>query len=600
MKKEIYTLIWAMIVMLTSCAQDNTTEQQIDKNDVQITLALSGAELILNGRADVPGTPEEDVINSVQLFFSVSGTFVNNIYLTAQEPNYDKNTVWDKMNNKVVLRNFDKSKTYTIYAVINHNKIDATTDVQLKEVFTHIENEIDLPTLRKGLIMSGTVTNCDFTKNDNNVTIDLIRQVAKMELYLRLDPNFFAAYPTIEWASNKDYEPKPVSIFLYNLANNSYIFERPDHKIPLTGLQPIHYDRQQVKTVDGSWPVVYGYIYENHFVDNSIPATYAIINVPYRIGTSAAINNNYYRIQFDDPYNPGKPFKLQRNMLYQITTTITGFGQKSPPLDGTLLTDIIAKPWNDYSVNGDISYIMLNIASNQVLDFVNSGSGKIFFSTNQPLSKISIEPTCSIIKNDNSTMKVNVSNYLSYKIDLDASFNGAITVTPKGVNTDMKAIKLTINVSGVKRIITFSFRYVLDNTLLSTKTTRKSYNTWTGEVPTNNGAYLTYDEANNDDREPPYAKLEIAPSNTGYTPWIDARKLCTNGWRAPRIREARNLYKYANTARFNYTPVGNTVYSASEFNLTNYWFYTKPGADEVVSNNIQKNQGIAFRCVREI
>ncbi|MEG1956046.1 MAG: hypothetical protein RR066_08360, partial [Mucinivorans sp.] len=412
-------------------------------------------------------------------------------------------------------------------------------------------------------------------------------------------------------------EPNPLSVAIYNLASHSYIYPRNNAATPPVivipdGAGPISYGPLSVKTTDGEWPVVTGYIYENSFADKKFPATYAIVNLPYRMGTSV-VNRNYYRMQFSQP--DGSPFKLLRNNLYQVTATVTGFGLKNPPKDGNLLSELVVKPWTGYAVNGDVDDVKLSIVTNPVVDFINGTSGEIKFWTNQT-SNINIEPIGTFIYSDGKPeANLQLNDYFDNLAGTKSIDTGkwTITVSPKDKeNKNVDKVKIWLNVSGLRKEVTLSFRHVLDLTKISgTTTTRTSYNSLTGEVAAGtNGQPLTEAEASNDAKEPPYAKLEIASAYTANgASWLDARTKCdkTKGWRAPRIREA--YYLYSNKAmfleRFNFSKVDvNLRMFSSTENSPNYttkflWAgFGITGADASVE--YKSFDKVFFRCVREI
>lgn len=619
-----YLLIWVASLLMASCTQEiETTEiSSLGPNDVQISLPVSGVSAVPGSRATVPmpGTPEEDVVNSLQLFLFNGSTLVKTVTLSEQNPNQDDHTVWNRATQTVVLRGLDTKQAYTIYAIANHTLSGIATEADIMAAFTQRSTQIEppLPTLTQGLVMSGKVEGHDFKSHSNKVTIELIRQVAKMQLILKMDPAFFAAYPGIVWASDKENiptEPNPLSVAIYNLASHSYIYPRNNAATPPVIVIPgdaasISYGPLSVKTTDGEWPVVTGYIYENSFADKKIPATYAIVNLPYRMGSSV-VNRNYYRMQFSEP--DGSPFKLLRNNLYQVTATVTGFGLKNPPKDGNLLSELVVKPWTGYTVNGDVDDVKLSIASNPVVDFINGASGEIKFWTNQT-SNINIELEGTFVYSDGTPdAKVKLNDYFDNLAGTKSIDTGkwVITVSPtkdKGYQKDVDKVKIWLNVSGLRKEVTLSFRHVLDITKISgATTTRSSYNSLTGGAGAN-GLALTEAEASSDAKEPPYAKLEIASANTGMGFWSDALAMCdrSKGWRAPRIREAHYMYSNIDNfpLRFNFTSFDRSRMYSSTDNFPNsttkfLWAgFGITGAD--ASIEYKSSTQVFFRCVREI
>ncbi|MEG1464461.1 MAG: fimbrial protein [Mucinivorans sp.] len=615
MKQRIHYLLILLMasLLVVSCVKgkDRSDEPPLGPNDVQIHLPVSGVstELTSHSKALLPGTPEEDVVNSLQIYLFAGGNWVRTIELSEDKPNQDINTVWNRGTQTVVLRGLDITKAYTIYAIANHKLTGVTTVDGLMAAFTERSSAQSppLPTLTQGLVMSGSVANHTFSASNNNkVTIPLTRQVVKMQLMLKMDPAFFAAYPDIVWASNKEVatEPAPLSVAIYNLASRAFIYPNADNRIP-NGATPISYGPLSVKSVDGYWPPVTGYIYENYFVDKTFPATYAIINLPYRIG-STIVNHNYYRMQFSQ--DDGSPFKLERNRAVQVTATVTGFGLKNPPADNNLLSAIEVKPWADYTVNGDVDNVQLNIATNPVIDFVNGKNGELKFWTNYP-SKIYVESTGYLI-NSTKTETCQVDDYFSdlsgtRSIDTET---GIITFSPKYKNLAGSRMQIEVNVGGLKKKINLSFRYVLDiKNIAGSSTTRLSYNGYVGQYPaTTNGPGLAEGEASTDQLEPPYAKLEIAPTNTASNNWAAARLLCDikNNWRAPRIREAMYMFNHKGffPSRLNFSALhGDEAYSATEHS-TNHdvflWYGTTVSGGWASIK--PKSSVLFFRCVREI
>ncbi|MEG0725754.1 MAG: fimbrial protein [Mucinivorans sp.] len=615
MKQRIHYLLILLMasLLVVSCVKekDRSDEPPLGPNDVQIHLPVSGVstELTSHSKALLPGTPEEDVVNSLQIYLFAGGNWVRTIDVGEDKPNQDINTVWNRGTQTVVLRGLDITKAYAIYAIANHKLTGVTTVDGLMAAFTERSSAQSppLPTLTQGLVMSGSVANHTFSASNNNkVTIPLTRQVVKMQLMLKMDPAFFAAYPDIVWASNKEVatEPAPLSVAIYNLASRAFIYPNADNRIP-NGATPISYGPLSVKSVDGYWPPVTGYIYENYFVDKTFPATYAIINLPYRIG-STIVNHNYYRMQFSQ--DDGSPFKLKRNRAVQVTATVTGFGLKNPPADNNLLSAIEVKPWADYTVNGDVDNVQLNIATNPVIDFVNGKNGELKFWTNYP-SKIYVESTGYLI-NSTKTETCQVDDYFSdlsgtRSIDTET---GIITFSPKDKNLEGRRMQIEVNVGGLKKRINLSFRYVLDiKNIAGSSPTRLSYNGYVGEYPaTTNGPGLAEGEASTDQLEPPYAKLEIATTNTAGNNWAAARLLCDikNNWRAPRIREAAYMYNQRAffPSRLNFTAMDNQeLYSATEHRVDHSLFlWYGFGLSGGWAGAYVKNSTYVFRCVREI
>lgn len=206
----------------------------------------------------------------------------------------------------------------------------------------------DISSLQTPLLMSGVVDSHVFA-TDPIVNIDLIRQVVKLNITVKLSREFTDNYPLADFGGS--YQNMMETMWVFNLPSQSYII---NNNTSLPANSTMLYKEKpwgDVITALGGFTI---YAYANPVMGNDAAArkgsTRFIFRMPYRLDPkSEIVTENYYAIYINDANSPENPHKTLRNNAYDIAVTITGFGSETPPdfPDGigmTVTTNVL--PWN--------------------------------------------------------------------------------------------------------------------------------------------------------------------------------------------------------------------------------------------------------------
>ncbi|MEG1635494.1 MAG: hypothetical protein RR388_07695, partial [Rikenellaceae bacterium] len=248
MKKIIYSFILATALMFASCSQEYIDPQHVSSaDDLQIKLNLTGATSEPGSRVSQPGTPIEDGIQTVRLLFYKGDTqSAYREFTSGSSIGGSSTETWDQATQTFTWHRcpLDKSKIYKIIAIVNKGNSNTTIDAggypsdffgltldQLNSArtsFLRSDGLIANPTINSGLLMTGEV-DADLATN-KNISITLERQLAKVEVTVKLDPAFAAAFPDVEWANDKNTEPKPMTVSLEGIPTKAFIMKQ--NKLP--------------------------------------------------------------------------------------------------------------------------------------------------------------------------------------------------------------------------------------------------------------------------------------------------------------------------------------------------------------------------------
>lgn len=203
----------------------------------------------------------------------------------------------------------------------------------------------DISSLQTPLLMSGVVDSHVFA-TDPIVNIDLIRQVVKLNITVKLSREFTGNYPLADFGGS--YQNMMETMWVFNLPSQSYII---NNNTSLPANSTMLYKEKPWGDVITSFTI---YAYANPVMGNDAAArkgsTRFIFRMPYRLDPkSEIVTENYYAIYINDANSPENPHKTLRNNVYDIAVTITGFGSETPPdfPDGigmTVTTNVL--PWN--------------------------------------------------------------------------------------------------------------------------------------------------------------------------------------------------------------------------------------------------------------
>ncbi|MEG0815227.1 MAG: fimbrial protein [Mucinivorans sp.] len=337
MKSLINIMFLATVLLLASCVKEPLDPQlSLGDKDVQIQLLLDQAAMV-ESRATEIGTPRENYIHSVQLFVfdNLATAPKHTFYVTTNTPTTSAgDVVWISGTKTITIRGKLTATTpYTVYAVVNNDEIAPSTITNAADLTNLVSTSVQPvaePTDSKGMLMSGEVKDYKFADHNSKMSINLVRQVAKVRFTLKINPDLITKYPLMTFGVDQ------VQIRTLNVPNKSYIFDQSalPTGVTLADLKPI----TMAKAGQG-W-VAQMYLYENMVAGATaqINSTKFIIGLPYSNGTKVT-TTNYYLAELATPY------QTKRNNIYDVTLTVNGFGSSIPKSDGLSVTTNVLK-WN--------------------------------------------------------------------------------------------------------------------------------------------------------------------------------------------------------------------------------------------------------------
>lgn len=351
----------AVMSLLGSCTK-GIEEQgggELAPGTVQVQLVVpTGEQNKSNSRAAIDGTTAENFIGNVQMLFwhDRSNNRYRYLSIDPKKPVVDVGTVWNPATGTLTIRN---SGFYdcVVYVMVNGKGDELSKEFKdraeiLNVIAEHSGAIIDPAT--DPLPMSGISPMVHFNdENTAQVTVELHRMVAKVNVTVNLDADFLKAYPDCVFGTAAGQE---AALKLVNIPSKSYVFQKTPIVIPPTAVDANNISDMPVKEngtgKDMTWTTT-AYVFENPTVD---PATSMKIGLylPYKDGTNPAATSNYYQLLAVN--NTATADRVKRNWIYNMTVTVNGFGKEN------VTVNTIVEPWNveniDIPVDG--SYVRFN------------------------------------------------------------------------------------------------------------------------------------------------------------------------------------------------------------------------------------------------
>lgn len=239
---------------------------------------------------------------------------------------------------------------WTGYAASNY-QAGTTTESTLLAELSSISAPIATPTAVSPMLMSGGVTNYVFANNSNKATVGMSRQAVKIRLRVEFDEDFTDLYGSrlVLGGSAGDIKMRAV-----NVPNSSFVICKTPAAAPLSATL-IHYPftRSMKKhTTPSEFLADSCYVFENPVQGKTAAdkelATSLVLNIPYSL--DGVVNtNNYYRIYIDNSAetdHQDNPYVTWRNYIYDIKTTVKGFGMSEElAVPDALKSEMTIKEW---------------------------------------------------------------------------------------------------------------------------------------------------------------------------------------------------------------------------------------------------------------
>lgn len=294
---------------------------------------------------------DEMRVDVADIFFYGTTEYVNKDELVKRISTSDDNVSLTDSKIIIPTDGFNLSDTYKIVVVVNGEVSWADNlpiGSPIDELNAKITSISDIASLKTPLLMSGVVDSHTF-KNDPIADIDLIRQVVKLSVTVKLSEGFINSYPEVQFGG-MDSRVTNADISLFKLPSHSYMMNNAT--LPTTSKMLYFKDKVLPwNPTDSEWTFT-TYAYQNPVQGNDVTAkdgsTQFILQIPYRLtASSPVIADSYYKVYINDATSPNNPYKTLRNHLYDIKVTVHGFGSDTPDfpsgMDMTVTTNVL--PW---------------------------------------------------------------------------------------------------------------------------------------------------------------------------------------------------------------------------------------------------------------
>lgn len=312
MRNIIY--IVCSVILLLSCAEEE--ELDVFRGDYgSIVLKMSPNDPSLQSRATEPGNDllNENKIENMHVFFFPQNAGNNQVcikyeYFTGLSFQ-GTGTFSKELTTSRSLFNADT--TYDIYTVANLPvNVSIPTSITLGALKSlHTLSPITSTGTQSNFVMDGKVSailNPTALTPIVSVDMPLKRAVSKIRLKFNLAPGAGVASATVAQVSLKHFA-KIGSL----LDGNPYLLAAAD------------YDNSSYVTGTPATTFTF-YCYENNWNTSGTNETYLMVNLPYTSHLS-----NYYRIPINKYANVAATGRVERNMIYDVTTYIDNDGSDS-------------------------------------------------------------------------------------------------------------------------------------------------------------------------------------------------------------------------------------------------------------------------------
>lgn len=350
-------LILVIASLLCSCTKEPIVGEKHPGNEfppgmICIDFSGSDSQRIGTSAYELQNEQEKD-IQEVDIFF-YSTTKGNLNLLVKHVSTGDVNVFLTGSKILVPTEGLNRSEKYLIQVVANGGG-ERFTDLvvgssidKLSERLTSID---DIRWLKTPLLMSGQ--SYFIFMHEPIVDINLIRQVVKLNVTVKLSEGFISSYPGVEFGGMRNSQVPKSDISLFKLPSHSFMVNRSETVLPQDS-KMLNSENQKLPWNPDNLEWTFStYAYENP-VRGDDPtskdgSTQFILQMPYQLRfTNLVVTDNYYKVYINDAKSERDPHKTVRNHLYDIRVTINGFGSDTPDypsgLDMTVTTNVL--PWN--------------------------------------------------------------------------------------------------------------------------------------------------------------------------------------------------------------------------------------------------------------
>ncbi|MEG1635498.1 MAG: fimbrial protein, partial [Rikenellaceae bacterium] len=362
MKRLKYlSIVACMALLIASCNKQTSTESNtIGEGVAKITLRLSDAATYA---ATEPGVDDENHIKELKIFiFDQASKAFERVIKIDPKQSAVGNDMWDNTSNTLVMRDFpEPTRLRTVYVIANWAISDVelakiTTEQLLVASLTELTGAIAVPTKELPLLMSGKAESHNFS-TEKSLTVDVKRQVVKIELTVSIDANFLAAFPKYIFGEAK--------VQLHNAPKSSYVCEQQSPALP-AGNVMFKYDAQTM-IASGATQVATLYVYENPAMGVNAPlATFFTLQLPYT-NNGVTTDKNYYKLTINNSGDASNPSRTLRNTFYKMNVRVLGFGTEVPNQNSVDITTNVL-PWDGEDILSDDGKMLTLSAASVDLD----------------------------------------------------------------------------------------------------------------------------------------------------------------------------------------------------------------------------------------
>lgn len=379
MKRYLSYIVFVVLsIAVIGCTKTET--DSISSEVGQLTLQFSNRALTTRAAGAADDDHNEDLIESVQLFFYTSNSeSATAVYALKKEINLsDFNEGNTNTTLSLIIPAGDMNTLFPnnatscyIYAVANY-ATDLTTDKPSVKTIKAKELEADFSVGQKSFVMDGDLVK--ISKSGNTLTaektIELTRAAAKIELTVDVT-NLYIDGETWE-ANTADME-----VSFYNGVKKGLIDDGSDvlnatvdHNGDYFDVEDRTFSSVESSATQFKQSVPF-YSYTTRWEANAEDEVYLKLSIPWRVKTAdaEAYQTYYYLI----PVNmDGK--SLVRNSFYKITLDVKALGGQSEPI--TVNPSYVVLDWSTGEVNVDLSrpkYLVVD-ENSVIMNNINSYS----------------------------------------------------------------------------------------------------------------------------------------------------------------------------------------------------------------------------------
>lgn len=328
-KNHIFTKISSLFLFLVSmsvfvaCVKDIPSPFSSKDLTIRLSLPKSPSANIKSG--NIKSINEDDIEHVLIFIFNGNGTKLEKLctFDLISETNF------------VIKDIIEPTKNKTIYAIANwtdHPDFgESLTESILNEIYSSITHFGDINgSTAYPLLMSAGKSDINLSQEGFSISLELSRQLAKIETEINMNALTISEYPQIEWLIDD------LKINLINIPTHSYITDKRSTAInENTFINSSFFPVKDLKPNAGDptfkWKETF-YTHEN-LTSNMAQAYYLLIQLPYKDkNTHLIVSDNYYKMYIKTPLvSAVDQYKVRRNYFYKLYLELRGLGS---PLDG--------------------------------------------------------------------------------------------------------------------------------------------------------------------------------------------------------------------------------------------------------------------------